>query len=326
MKSIFILLFSIFISQFICAQNEERNYDDNDITINYHLNQGRINGLYTSYYKNGIKKAQGNFENNLRIGRWIVWDSLGNKRMERIYTDPFTFKRIIPEIPKEKPIQLLNIPRYKIQYNKDGYISNFHLKESDVHYYKRVWRYITKQYNPILFEKNLLFKTLNQHISDSTIKVYSAKNDEFTEVITPEIDTSKIEVIGFKIKEDFFFDMNRVVSETRIIGVCPVVINHETNDTIDTYWVYYPAARKYLAQVSIQNKSTPEKIKTLDDLFFYRFFSGKIIKISNVYDRYIKDYLKKEKQEKEAEKFELFLIEREHNIWISLTKIPNSDK
>lgn len=319
-KALSISIFLQIITLTLSGQNQERIYQDNNKKIIYHLTQGKINGNYTSYYKNGIKKAEGNFENNLRTGKWTVWDSLGNVKMIRIYSDPFTFERIIPKVPDDKPIKLLNIPRYKIKYNEEGYITYAYVKESDVSYHRRIWRFISPKENPILFEKDLLFRLLNKHILDSTIKAYSTKDDEFREVFMPKIDTTTVKVIGFKIKEDFFFDMNRVVSDTRVIGICPVVINQITNDTIDAYWVYHPQAREHLAQINIESNIIPEKIKSLDDLFFYRYFYGRIIKQSTVYDRYLKDYLTGEKLLKEAERIELYLIEQEHNIWINLTK------
>lgn len=315
-KAIIILLVSFIVNPTVFGQSSKKIYEDTLIKSIYQTTQGRINGNYTSYYKNGIKKAEGNFENNLRIGKWTVWDTLGNVKMIRIYSDPFTFERIIPKVPDDKPIKLLNIPRYKIKYNEEGYIIYAYVKESDVSYHKRIWRFISPKENPILFEKDLLFRLLNKHILDSTIKAYSTKDDEFREVFMPKIDTTTVKVIGFKIKEDFFFDMNRVVSDTRVIGICPVVINQITNDTIDAYWVYHPQAREHLAQINIESNIIPEKIKTLDDLFFYRYFYGRIIKKSNVYDRQPTYIL----EPSNSEKIDIELIEKEHDIWINLTK------
>lgn len=315
-KAIIILLVSFIVNPTVFGQSSKKIYEDTLIKSIYQTTQGRINGNYTSYYKNGIKKAEGNFENNLRIGKWTVWDTLGNVKMIRIYSDPFTFERIIPKVPDDKPIKLLNIPRYKIKYNEEGYITYAYVKESDVSYHRRIWRFISPKENPILFEKDLLFRLLNKHILDSTIKAYSTKDDEFREVFMPKIDTTTVKVIGFKIKEDFFFDMNRVVSDTRVIGICPVVINQITNDTIDAYWVYHPQAREHLAQINIESNIIPEKIKTLDDLFFYRYFYGRIIKKSNVYDRQPTYIL----EPSNSEKIDIELIEKEHDIWINLTK------
>ena len=86
------------------------------------------------------------------------------------------------------------------------------------------------------------------------------------------------------------------------------------------YWVYFPQIRKYLAQEKIQQTGIPAKIKTFDDLFFYRYFYGQIYKESNVYDRPISVYKTGTEIEKEAERIEISLIESEHDIWISFTE------
>jgi hypothetical protein len=314
-KSLTILFICIIIFNIGYSQNQEKIYEDKKVKSIYHRIQGRINGKYVSYYKNGQKKAEGTFENNLRMGLWTVWDSTGVIRMQRDYSDPFTFKRLIPKVPSDKPIQLLNIPRYKIEYNEERFITYANVKEAYVLYHKRIWRTPYPQENPILYENNCLLKLLNKHILDSNIKAYTTKDDEFRKEFMPKNLNSLFTVIGFKIKEDFFFDMNRIVSETRIIGICPVVVNKQTNDTINLYWVYYPEIRKYLAQEKIQRDSIPSKIKTLDDLFFYRYFYGEIYKESNIYDRLLAYF----PNPKESERVEIMLIEKEHDIWISLT-------
>ena len=63
----------------------------------------------------------------------------------------------------------------------------------------------------------------------------------------------------------------------------------------------------------------PSKIKTLDDLFFYRYFSSNILKESNVYKS---SNRLTEGSPQKAERIEFSIIEKEHDIWISLTKKP----
>ena len=86
------------------------------------------------------------------------------------------------------------------------------------------------------------------------------------------------------------------------------------------YWVYFPQIRKYLAQEKIRQTGLPTKIKTLDDLFFYRCFYGQIYKESNVYDKPITAYSIGKEIDKEAERIEISLIESEHDIWLRFTK------
>ncbi len=320
MKKILFIFLSVAFLSFNESQRQKHIYEDSFIKCSYETSQGRIDGQYVSYYKTGQKKSEGKFENNYRIGKWTVWDSTGKIRMQREYSDPFTFKRLIPEIPKEKTIELLNNARYSIQNNQDGFIDYFYLKERMVEWSKRIWRIASPKDNPLLFDNNKLFSIINKNILAKKITAYDTKDDEFTKELSLNIDTSLFKIIGFKLKEDCFFDNERLVSESRIIGLCPIVQNKIKQDTIDLYWVYFPQIRKYLAQEKIHQTGLPTKIKTLDDLFFYRYFYGQIYKESNVYDKPIATYKTGKEIEKEAERIELSLIESEHDIWIRFTK------
>jgi len=313
-----ILLFAFF--SFNKYDREIQQYEDDKIKCLYETNQGRVDGKYVSYYKNGLKKSEGEFENNYRIGKWTVWDSTGRVRMQRVYSDPFTFNRLVPEIPNDKTIELLNAPIYLIQKNHDGYINYFPLKERMVVWSERIWRIILPTENPILFDNNLLFGILNKNLIQKNISAYEMTGDDFSNKVNVDIDTSSIKLIGFKIKEDFFFDNERLVSESRIIGICPVVENKLTQDTMDLYWVYFPHIRKYLAQEKIEIIGLPENVKTLDDLFFYRYFSGQIYKKSNDFEKPIKCYMFGKEIDLNSEKTEISLIEMEHDLWIHFTK------
>ena len=316
-RTAFILLSIIFLS-FNESKKEKYIYEDENIKCSYETMQGRLDGQYVSYYKNGKKKSEGKFENNYRIGKWTVWDSIGSIRMQRNYSNPFTFKQIIPKVSNDEPIKLLNVPIYNLQYNKDGFIEYFYLKERMVVWAKRIWRYVTPKENPILFKRENLFSFLTKNIQSKNITPYGTEDDEFRKELTTPLDTSNYKIIAFKIKEDCFFDNERLVSESRIIGICPVAIEKE--DTLDLYWIYFPELRKFLAQEKIQRTKLPLNVKTLDDLFFFRYFYGQIYKESNIYDRTISSYKTGKGIDKEAERIEISIIESEHDIWISFTK------
>jgi antitoxin component YwqK of YwqJK toxin-antitoxin module len=321
MKKIkFILIFLFLFTYYSYAQLQQRSYEDKNLKCSYVLNNGRFDGNYVSYYKNGQKKSEGKFENNYRTGIWTVWDSTGRMRMQRVYSDPFTCKRIFPATPNEKPVELLNIPRYTLQYNIDGYFDYFHLKERMVMWARRIWRFITPNENPSLFANNVLFNIIYKNILAKNIIAYDTKNENLTKELTALPDTSRYRVIGFKIYEDYFFDNERLVSESRIISICPVAINKTKKDTVDLCWLYFPTIRKYIAQVKVQQNEFPEKIKTLDDLFFFHSFYGQIYKEENQYDRTIASYASGAQIAKEAERIEINIIEDEHDIWISFTK------
>lgn len=293
----------------------------NGTTIKFEKQQGRFHGNYISYYSNGQKKSEGSFQNNMRAGTWSVWDSTGRLRISRKYENPFVFKRTFPKPPSDEVIKLLNIPRYTPTYNEQGVIELFPLQERMIVWLRRIWRDIDLENNPIIFDDNRLEKILHKNVFSGTVKAYGPETDTFKSILNPmDIDTTNQKVIRFRVKEELFFDSDRLISETRIIGICPVTINTITNDTMDLYWVYYPELRYQLAKEIIETSGVPKKIKSFDDLFFYRYFYGQISKASNVKDESIADYKSQEEIASEALRIDLKAIENEHDTWIYMSK------
>lgn len=319
MKIIIFSFIYVLILSFTVPPSKKRTYIDNNITCTYETSDGRMDGHYISYYKTGKKKSEGDFENNYRTGKWTVWDSTGKIRVQREYSDPFNFKQLIPKISKEKPIKLLNCSRYTIRKNQDSFIDLFYVNERMVRWETRIWRTLDSNNNPIIFNDNKLFNIINQSVLERNIKIFDPIDDEFSKELSSKPNISSLKIIGFKIKEDCFFDNERLVTESRIIGLCPVAIDKLTRDTVDLYWVYFPQIRKYLARGKIQQSGLPSKIKTFDDLFFYRYFHGQIFKETNVYDSKIKTNKASLEIVKNAERIEISLIEREHDIWVHFT-------
>lgn len=286
------------------------------ISCTYETDQGRIQGKYSSFYANGVKKAEGKFENNYRSGMWKVWDSTGVLKIQRFYRNPFEFYILMPDEMEERPINLLVPPIYTLQYNSDNYLENFIVDESMLIWTKRIWRWIPMENNELLFQNNYLFNTLHSNVLKGNIIVYNSDNNKISKKLKiSDIDTTHLKIIGFKIKEDHFFDNKRLVSERRISDICPVAFNTIAQDTTDLYWVRFPAARKYLANTVITENETN---KSLDDLFFFRNFYSTIYKEDNIYNRTIASYKSGSDIQKEAEKIEINLIEMEHDFWLRL--------
>lgn len=299
---------------FLCLAQTQKSYEHDTLSIKYTKEEGRITGPYTSFYKNGNKKAEGQFVNSLRTGKWILWDSLGNKRMERYYEHPLVFKQLHPPIPQEGPIPLLAKPIYKIVYNKFGYIEYYPAVERAVLFSKRIWRDVEKKDNPILFNDKIKQILIN-HQGD----FFRNYREKLTEEAVDSIKSYLVnyELVSFKVKEDWLFDMDRMTMECRIITISPVV--KIDNEAKALFWVNYSELRAAFAQIQLPKKVYPDHVKTLEDYFFYRFYKSTIYKESNPFDKYIKDYKEGKEIEKEAERIELKLIEAEHNIWLEFT-------
>lgn len=327
MKSLITISLLLFSGLILGAQS--RIVVDTEHKFIYNLKNGLFDGEYKSLYKNGKTKAEGKFKDNMRIGIWKVYDSTGILKIQREYQNNFEFTRTFPKLPKEGPAKLLSAPIYTLKYNSDGYIGYSYLKERMVMTDKRIWRFLNHNGDhDLLNPKNyflVLYLNLTGLAGEGKLTAYSAKDDEFRTKLDPDqIDslrgTSVEQFAGFKIKEDWFFDMDRMISETRIVGICPVIKDLKTGDKKDVCWFYFPETRKTLAKVKIQDWTVPAYIKTVDDLFFFRYFSAEIYKESNLHDRSISDYCKGEEIKKEAERIELNIFELEHDTWLGFSR------
>jgi len=296
-------ILAIFLFLSLCSlvvNNNEFTFENEEVKCVYHKTDGRFNGHYISYYKNGKKLAEGDFDNNLRKGIWTVWDTTGKILVQRDYTTQFSFK-----------IKFHNADtslKYDLKYNSSGYLNYFPIGEKNVVWAKRIWRTIDSKNNPALFKNDALFKVLQKIPLNDSVKIY--KDDVFKEAISSkDIKLKNTKIVAYKIKEDCFTDNQRFVFESRIIGICPVGINETTKDTSDLYWIYLPEIRTQLAKEKISEKTLSSRVKTLDDLFFFRNFSSTIYKESFVFDK-AKTY------DATSDEKEIELIEFEHGMWL----------
>src|SRR4051812_9082980 len=237
-----------------------------------------------------------------------------------------------------------------------------YLREADVMFNKRIWRVmdLTEKMNlPFKYpsskstinRKNLMDVFVDA-IKEGSLTAYGFEDDEFTMPITwdriesrggAKTDTVQMtrdyppydpydtviaksfspdKVIGYQIKEDWFFDKQRSVMDVRIIGLAPLIFAvdetgniREGNYKIPLFWIYYPEARKLLANSEVFNRENDAERRSFDDLFQKRFFGSYIIKESNVYDRYIVEYKQGLSALLESEKIKNEITNFEHDMW-----------
>ena len=155
--------------------------------------------------------------------------------------------------------------------------------------------------------------------------------------ITTDIDTT-INVKGeirwqdvkeLIVKEEWFFDKQYSTMQVRIIGICPVRHFYRTLQTggdeevagelqrQPLFWVYFPEARKVLANTAAFNDFNDAQRITFDDVFYKRHFNSYIFQESNVYNnRRVQDYAYggvPNMQESDRIKNDLFTLE--HDLW-----------
>lgn len=139
-------------------------------------------------------------------------------------------------------------------------------------------------------------------------------------VIIREFSTAN--VVAYRVKEEWFFDKQRSVMDVRIIGLAPLIYavddkgNRREGDLkIPIMWIYYPEARKILANQEVFMRQNDSDRRTWDDIFLKRMFSSYIYKENNVFDRRIEDYKQGMDALIEADRIKNEITNMEHDLW-----------
>ena len=237
-----------------------------------------------------------------------------------------------------------------------------HLREADVMWSKKIWRVIDldeKMNLPFRYPANKsmagrasLIDVVMDAVEEGTLTAYSSIDDEFTLYLTKEeiekvggagVDSTQItddeppymtrdtvikrdfsrdKVISYRVKEVWFFDKQRSVLESRLVGIAPLMYAEddqgnirEGNIKIPLFWIYYPEARNLLVNAEVYNRGNDAERRTYDDIFQKRMFSSYIFKESNVFDRRIEEYKTGIDALLEAERIKHDIINLEHDLW-----------
>ncbi len=148
---------------------------------------------------------------------------------------------------------------------------------------------------------------------------------------TIEGEYNTTDVKRYLVKEMWFFDKQRSVLDVRIIGIAPIreyvkenLYDDEEEDDggaenvtkVKLFWVYFPEARKILANHEVFNPHNDAERKSFDDVFFKRYFSSYIVQESNSYNnRLINEYTIGLESLLEAERIKESIFNFEQDLW-----------
>lgn len=155
------------------------------------------------------------------------------------------------------------------------------------------------------------------------IKVTSAEPpyDEYDSTVFRAFNPD--DVVQFRLKEEWFFDKQRSELKCRIIGICPMYLARDQEGNLveggqkkNLFWVYYPEARRILANAEVANRFNSAQRMSFEDIFQKRMFNSYIMKEDNVYNRRIDDYKANPlDQLLEAERIKQDMINFEIDLW-----------
>lgn len=142
-------------------------------------------------------------------------------------------------------------------------------------------------------------------------------------IIKTEIEADLVK--SYKVVGYWYFDKRQGELKYRMLGICPVVPdvqiykdNPDTDEMVDLFWVYFPAARETLHKAKAFNNRNSAMPFSFDHLLNARRFNGNIYLEENVYaDRMIKEYMKENAQMQllESERVKEKIRDFEQDMW-----------
>ncbi len=282
--------------------------------IEYYTRNGLLEGpfnVFTRVNNQKIQVVKGEMRNNCRIGYWTIFDEKDPNSIlvKRLYHGYLDFEQVIP---KTSSNDLITFVQKELNpspgLDKDGCRIYTLVQQRD-------FIFSSRQYRELLFDQNNLpASRMVEAIKSALSKkdVISYDNSQFSKVSEEDrLNSFNGEIIGFRIKEDFFFDKNRKLSETRILGLAPIYRDSVENVVKEICWFYFPQLRKHFVTIN-----SLESGSNLDNLFLDRKFFASV---------YSTGQEKLNKNEKELAYTDIKLLLFEHEIWLYLEGLRKDD-
>lgn len=145
-----------------------------------------------------------------------------------------------------------------------------------------------------------------------------------------EYDIPSNEILGYYIKEIWFFDQENSVLDVQTAAICPILYRQEYLEGVDVsdmdniqsqpqFWVPYKEIQAYTSQVPIMTSNLNNILdKTIDDYFKFRLYDGEIYKTTNMENKvFVEKYNTPEELKEARERVEKELNQFDTNLWVS---------
>lgn len=306
------------IMSFAISEITRYSYQQDSIRVDYGKEHGMLHTQYVSYWPNGRVKAQGAMLANMRYGEWQIFDSTSKLVLARNYETGYAWTQLYPITFEEVT-------------SKGKFGSRFSLyvdiKPDSVLQSARIWRFLPFNNNSPIFHNNALLDTMIAMYDRGKIVV--GGDDEMMVLLSrgefyENLDKceSKHRVIGYKLKEDWYYDAKKGMGIFGIIGICPVLLGKNLRDSVDLGWISYDATlRTRMATMFYSPEVITGFPVGVEQTFFLRCFESVVYKTSNVKNYTIAQMFPDPKKRKlEEQRMEIQPFEWEHDQWLAIFK------
>lgn len=293
-------------------------YKGDGIHVEYGEEHGMLNSRYVSYWPNGKQKAEGEMRGNMRYGPWSLYDSTGKLVMVRNYETGYAWEQTFP---------ITFTPVTSKKWFPKTYSLFTEIRPDSVIHSARLWRLIPYEGRSAIFANNALLDTLIamrtrgvvQCGEDDEMITLSSMSDFFGRL---EKCNPQHHVIGYRIKEDWYFDARKQSAYYAIVDICPVLYAKNERDSIDLGWFLYDATlRNKMGTMFYAPKETSPYPVGVEQTFFLRCFHGDVYRYTNVKNMTIAQlFPDKQSRDKEVQRMDLQPVEWEHDHWLEIFK------
>lgn len=141
--------------------------------------------------------------------------------------------------------------------------------------------------------------------------------------LVEDVDIPSNEVLGYYLKEAWYFDKNNSVVDVKIQAICPVIFRQDDFGAESTrypmFWVPYENIRPYASRMPIMVSSLNNASnQTINDFFVKHTFDGEIYKTTNVRNLSLAQlYPDLADRRKEEKKIESQLKQFNDSLWVT---------